>query len=193
MFNFEIRWINEPPIMAVEEAEYFRRCKELSRAVKDYNRGQGLSGDSDDIATWDLRIDDSVRMAKCARYEGYERHFAYVVAGRPIGVMAMSGLDERTPSIEILVTHPGSAGCGGILIEYAVNLSNDAGCDGCLELVAMPRSVTAYLAFGFVMTEAFGEGGTMKLDPVQSGGKWVKLDNNGWRLTKYQKRKQFAA
>jgi hypothetical protein len=194
MLNFEIRWINKPPIMAVDEAEYSSLCKELARAVKkDYNCGQLQSGDSKDILAWELRVADSERIAKLGRYECYDRHFAYVVAGRTIGVMAMSGLDETTPCIEILVTHPGSAGCGGILVEYAVNLSKDAGYGGCLELFAMPRSVAAYLALGFVMTEACGDGGLMKLDPAKSGGKWVKLDNSEWRLTKYLKRGQFAA
>lgn len=42
-------------------------------------------------------------MLKLGRYECYDGHFAYVVAGRSIGCMAMSG-SMTMPTIETLMT-----------------------------------------------------------------------------------------
>lgn len=108
--------------------------------------------------------------------------------------MATSWLDWKCLYIDILVTHPGSVQGGGILIEYAVNLSEAAGFGGRLELHAMGRSTAAYLALGFVMADPnpFGEGGVMKLNPAETDGTWALVDQE-WRLTKYSERKTFAA
>lgn len=191
----QIKWINEPPIIPVGEQEFAILCKEFGRTIKmGWRLIRAPTSCDDEQMAWNARVDDSKLITDIGRRGRSERHYAYVVAGRPIGLMAICGLAKKEPYIDILVTHPGSMQCGGILIEYAVELSEDAGCGGSITLYAMSRSALAYLALGFVMTnpDPFGEGGMMKLDPAKSNEKWAWVGGR-WRLRKYLETKTFAA
>jgi hypothetical protein len=94
--------------------------------------------------------------------------------------------DRSIPYIDALVTHPGSAGAGGALIEQAVNTSVEWGNDGMLKLAPVNGNAKkAYEAFGFV-----NSGKAMTLDPVDND-KWCQQDGQ-WRLQKYQDKKYLA-
>jgi hypothetical protein len=106
--------------------------------------------------------------------------FGYFVNKRPIGLLAMQ--NESVPEIDILVTHPGSDGCGGILIERAVQVSQSWGSDGKLALYADNKNAEgAYRALGFVADSVNSPDYT--LDPSKSNG-WT-LHQGNWRLKKY--------
>jgi hypothetical protein len=120
---------------------------------------------------------------------GAERFFAYMLHGRPVGLMLISDRNAFRLCIEYLVTHPGSVGGGGILIEHAVNLSEQAGYKGRVELESLTiASTAAYTALGFAKVA----GSHMRaLDPSECQEKWVKVGEQ-WRLKKYRDRKGFA-
>lgn len=76
--------------------------------------------------------------AKLGFYECYDGHFAYVVAGPPIGFMTMSGSNMTMPTYRNPHDTSSSAGCGGILVDCAITLSKSAALGGCLELLRWP-------------------------------------------------------
>jgi hypothetical protein len=118
---------------------------------------------------------------------GFDFNTHYVVEYRfstgPIGMMAL--IDVDPVSVADLVTHPGSDHAGGILIEHAVQKSEEWGKHGRLKLYALTDDAReAYKALGFVVAS----GSNMTLDPRSDACKdtWTLVDGILWRLTKYQ-------
>jgi hypothetical protein len=136
--------------------------------------------------TWFDRLQDTHNLLRGIQEADYsdDTVLAYYVGDQPIGVLVMS--DRSIPYIDALVTHPGSAGAGGALIEQAVNTSVEWGNDGMLKLAPVNGNAQkAYEAFGFV-----NSGKAMTLDPVDND-KWCQQDGQ-WRLQKYQDKKYLA-
>lgn len=105
---------------------------------------------------------------------------AYYVKNQPVGMLIM----EEQPQnlfITAIVTHPGSEGAGGALIEAAVNTSVKRGKDGKLELYPENENARkAYEALGFCKLRS-----NMTLDPDKSD-KWCRQDDGQWRIQKHQ-------
>jgi hypothetical protein len=111
-----------------------------------------------------------------------EYFIAYYIDGQPIGVLAMS--DYILPYINDLVTHPGSDGAGGILIECAVQKSVEWGKNGVLELYALDEDAReAYKALGFAGQKG-PDDQEMTLDPSKKESIWCNLDGR-WQIKKY--------
>jgi hypothetical protein len=93
---------------------------------------------------------------------------------------------------EDLSSHPGSSGAGEIVIEKAVNVSEECGKGGLVKLYAVEGAVGFYESFyeklGF---ESIDEN-QMKLRPRAENG-WVRLSDGKWRLKKYPSSTQFIA
>jgi hypothetical protein len=143
------------------------------------------------LRRWNDRIDQSMQVAAMSYQtlgEHGHRFFAYMLRGNLVGLMLIGNREGSSHLyIEWLATHPGSEGGGGILIEHAVNLSEEGGGAGRLELTPMDEASRAvYTALGFIK---FGKS-SMLLCPDRSE-KWVKLEGR-WHLAKYQERKGFA-
>jgi hypothetical protein len=100
-----------------------------------------------------------------------------------------TSVQRNSIKVEDLSAHKGSEGGGAIMIEYAVNLSQDRGKNGVLTLFAAGgEKLREYYKkrFGF-QGYPDGDSQTMKLDPRVGKGKecWDNLDGK-WRL-KYPK------
>ena len=75
--------------------------------------------------------------------------FGYFVNNKPLGFMALAN-NGVNATINVLVTHPGTAGCGGILVASAVKQSAEWGSEG--KICLWPKdgdAEKAYLALGF--------------------------------------------
>ncbi|MBE8596409.1 GNAT family N-acetyltransferase [Xenorhabdus sp. BG5] len=115
----------------------------------------------------------------------YHRYFICLVQGIPVGMMTFvtgspSFYNESTDKIGFMLTHPGSHGCGSLLIEKAVELSND----GEIWVSAKPYAVPFYQNLGF---EQYGfpdaDTTSMRLIPSESE-KWAVAGNH-YHLRKY--------
>lgn len=204
MLLSEIRWINEPPIVEIHDRQKAAAlCAQFSaRFQEPTGRFPETDGtwkkeewpEAPGSVRWNERIDAGARVATYAHFalgEHGNRFFAYLLRGELFGLMvlAFDAREGKHPFIEWLATHPGTAGGGGILVEYAVNLSEETGGEGCLELTPMSEvSRPAWTALGFV--ERGQRNPTMFLSPEKSA-KWVKLEGR-WHLVKYQGKKGFA-
>jgi hypothetical protein len=92
---------------------------------------------------------------------------------------------REIPYVTHLVTHPGSVGAGGALIEQAINKSVEWGKEGRLELTRFNSNAEqVYESLGFVKS-----GLAMKLDPGGNNDKWSRQDDGEWRLKKHQGKK----
>ncbi|WP_338803735.1 GNAT family N-acetyltransferase [Xenorhabdus griffiniae] len=96
--------------------------------------------------------------------------FVAYFRGTPIGGLQLSSRDN-TPTdflkVNCLATHCGIRDCGVLLIEQAVNKSQQLGKNGNLKLRAVIDAVPAYMKMGFVVTESY-----MELRPIESNDKW---------------------
>jgi hypothetical protein len=185
-----ITWINEPPIVEIDDDMEFEALS--GQFMRETMTWREPTTTDEQIKRWNARINRGIGIAGSAgeyimRGGDDKGAFAYMLFGTPVGLMVTSkSKASRLIEVKFLTTHPGSESGGGILIEHAVNLSENAGYQGCLELEAKEASAMAYKALGFVATG----GGNMKLVPSQSD-KWVKV-SQVWRLKKYAERQTFA-
>lgn len=196
MAEFDVKWINGPPIVAIEDREEFETlCLRFMRSTRKWKTP--LPAKDAQAEGWNARIINGILIARQARMwanrrgaAGNQSFCAYVLRGKPIGLMATSEKQRRgLIYINFLTTHAGSADGGGILVEHAVNISERAGYDGRIGLETLNwASTAAYTALGFV--EIADRDGKMNLVPGESD-KWVKVGQE-WRLTKYQDRRTFA-
>jgi hypothetical protein len=194
--EFDIKWINGPPIVAIEDREEFETlCLQFMRSTRKWKTPLPARGAQ--AEKWNTRIISGILIARQAltwansRWAAGNQSFsAYMLRGKPIGLMVTSEKQRRgVIYINFLTTHPGSENGGSILVEHAVNLSERAGYDGRVELETLNwASTAAYTALGFV--EIADRDGKMKLVPSESD-RWVKVGQE-WRLTKHQDRRTFA-
>src|SRR5262249_9453851 len=156
--------------------------RDAYRQMKRWN--QHISGAKDLFDLLDYSLKDGT-----LRMPGF-RFFSYLIVGAPVGVMAVQvGNTASALSITYLVTHPGTVNCGGILIERAVNLSEELGKGGRLTLDSLDKaSSKAYAALGFTGYNKHlikGDGGAhMELDPRKSSQFWKEV-NGVWKVSKF--------
>lgn len=129
---------------------------------------------------WNNRIEDTRWMLHFPLASNEEtKIFAYYVDDTPIGIMVMKNTTQ--PQILQIVTHPGSEGAGGSLIEKAVNQSMAWRPDssGVVSLWALNDNTRqAYYAMGFS-----NRTGLMVLKPDERHDKFVWVeDAAAWRL-----------
>lgn len=187
-----ITWVNKPPIVEITNSEEFQvLCVQFMRDIRTW---KSPSESAEEVQGWNRRIDSGINIAGSAGARwtwgpNNLRFFIYKLLGKPVGLMVTREA-KAGPLVTIkhLATHPGSENAGGILIEHAVNLSEQAGYNGCLKLTSLNRgSTAAYKALGFVEIEDLD---IMKLVPNESDI-WVRVENE-WRLRKYKERRGFA-
>lgn len=130
-------------------------------------------------ATVDRRSDTKSILKSMSECEGgLRRYYIYDLEGIPAGLMIVqeSGGDLW---VEYVVTHPLTENCGGILIEFALNLSRDP----TLHLIAEnERAKQAWTRLGF---KTVG-GPKMKLD-ARTSKDWICVGNK-WKRKRYTKK-----
>ncbi|WP_338803736.1 hypothetical protein WDV76_17300 [Xenorhabdus griffiniae] len=106
--------------------------------------------------------------------------FAAYFKGVPVGILAFIPVDNVTtdlPTVEWLATHCGIRNCGVLLMEHAVNKSQQLGSNGKIKLFPLHEATQVYINMGF----SPGNLGYMVLDPANSH-KWrFNLSNNSYR------------
>ncbi|WP_340610438.1 hypothetical protein [Xenorhabdus bharatensis] len=85
----------------------------------------------------------------------------------PIGALTLSLEYNEIPEVSFIATHCGIRDCGVLLIEEAVNKSQQLGMGGRLKLYSLQGAESAYINMGF-----FEEYGEMYLEPSKQNNKW---------------------
>jgi hypothetical protein len=192
-----LTWVTEPPIRVLNTPEEIKAAVEALQnnlvgwgrvgeptppAASDFDRRDWKSPKRTQQERWNVRVGDMEHfpwsVIKFAQPPDFHV-VAYRVAGAPIGLMAMSDM-LATPTVNGLVTHPGSENAGGILIEYAVQKSDEWGKGGKLQLTPDNKECEqAYKHLGFEGTPY-----SMTLDPASRRDIWSRPGGK-WRLTKF--------
>jgi len=118
--------------------------------------------------------------------------WVYIMCGQPLGAMTTTADDDdHFIHIDYLATHPGSADCGGVLIQKAVQLSSAKGFNGVVRLcAATDQARDVYRHLGFVDI-ANGGADDMELNPARSP-KWHPAGNS-YRYGPYVPGSRWAA
>ncbi|MBD1226346.1 GNAT family N-acetyltransferase [Xenorhabdus griffiniae] len=150
-----------------------------------------LPGDNEQ-EKWNMRYDSAysmfelvhnnierfIRRKKLSRMDSL--FFAAYFKGVPVGILAFTPANDITselPTVEYLATHCGIRNCGVLLMEHAVNKSQQLGNNGKIKLFPLSEATPAYINMGF----SRGDLGYWVLDPANSH-KWrFNLRNKGYR------------
>jgi hypothetical protein len=198
--GYSYTWVTLPPIRELERgADVEKAMAELRRSFEAYMTNPGLdtkdgtlpssftinAGTSEEetfqlpnAADWNNRIESTRTLIGMVK-SGNELNLAYYCFGIVVGMVCVLKTDEYF-YVADLVTHPGAANAGEILIEEVCNRGQKAGCGGKIQLYSLNKQSTGfYLSIGFVVLE----GSTLALDP--SGNScWSNL-NGRWCLKKH--------
>lgn len=193
----QLRYSKRAPISVVNTEQAIIFTRKLNQNINDWrlspeeNAGENKKIDLSYQVAWNERIDASRRLLNNQKnyflsdlYVSKNiRFYVYNInAEIPVGMMVTSCFHERYLAIERLVTHPGSMGCGGALIEKAVRYSEKQGYQGVVKLIATDHNaMLCYRALGF--KEEYGPR-LLRLDP-NSSKHWEKNNDNKWSLKKY--------
>jgi hypothetical protein len=118
------------------------------------------------LDAWRWRALDAIDVADAIKGPRSRYSYAYKVGSKPVALGLFKDFSE---SLEIvyLVTHPGASGIGLLMVEKAVNVSNDLGLEGKVGLTTYSAASTEfYTSVGFAGPE--GPNGRMRLDPTHS-------------------------
>ncbi|WP_340610435.1 GNAT family N-acetyltransferase [Xenorhabdus bharatensis] len=150
----------------------------------------------EDKIKWEKRYSDSIEVINYiarnavlqsmppvlgrANYPGANKFFfvAYF-KGVPVGALQLSEYDKDEhdiPKVDFLATHCGIRGCGILLIEYAVNKSQQLGKKGKLRLQPYSGAKIAYMNMGFI--EEKGNKNNLELHPDERTDKWIWSNND---------------
>ena len=166
------------PIRKIPEEDFSTMVRDLRRDIQHWQHPrENLDGMPAEFRT---RSADAARMLTHAT-EPDEHNLGYFVGTRLAGVMSLARKGDEM-EISIVVTHPGSTGAGGALIESAVNLAEEEGCQGKVKLCPLGGATKAYEALGF---EPTGEDDDLRVDPRASPDVWSRHDGS-WRVSKHR-------
>jgi hypothetical protein len=97
----------------------------------------------------------------------------------PVGLIHLKNFEDMI-EIRLLVSHPGVAGAGEILLEKAVNESDQQGHNGAIYLSAMMSAVPFYQSAGLTLVEP---GSTSMVLLPSISDKWLRVGGR-WRLAR---------
>lgn len=121
---------------------------------------------------------------------GKSNCFSYYIDNKPVGMVILEGGSD--PYISAFVTHPGSEGAGGALMEYAVNFIADQAPKESenvqIKLTPLKDAIGAYRQLGFIQEE---DQMILNSDTLEFKEKWCKQDGK-WRLAKHVDKKYIA-
>lgn len=181
-------WIDTPPIRRLTDEEYLVSKREYDEAMERWGEIDGGT----DLAK---RLNDhrgySVDVARFTEYalgRGYDI-YEYRIAGVPVAIM-MVDLDDVL-EIKNLFTHPGTENAGGIMIEFALNLTVDNPLRVAPGVIGLETyneaSTAAYKALGFKTYS----GRQLVLEAAKS--ELWELVETRWKLKKYKDKRYLSA
>jgi hypothetical protein len=181
-----MKWVTPAPVRSVRDDQFEILAKEFIENLEQHWMLKKAKKNTE-AATWNDRVQSSINEADVYKTKG-DKH-VYFVDGKAAALMVTSEeLTEELNAIKIkdLSAHPGAAGAGEIMIEYAVNLSDNGGKQGRISLFAAGNSGGFYEKLGFTTHNSLN----FKLDPGKSE-LWCKLSDGLWHLKKYTTEEQF--
>jgi N-acetylglutamate synthase-like GNAT family acetyltransferase len=186
-----MRWINEAPVREVSAQEFARLANVFIEDLegnwmvdKKVVKALETEDDRKRAKKWNRRVESSIAEADVYGQDG--RKFAYLVDGKAVALMRVRQ-EADSLKVEDLSAHPGSQGAGEIMIEKAVNVSEECGKRGLVTLFAAGDSGGFYEKLGFESID------NAKLRLRPSGAKeWVRLSDGKWRLKKYPSEMPFV-
>ncbi|OTA21454.1 N-acetyltransferase [Xenorhabdus beddingii] len=92
--------------------------------------------------------------------------FAAYYQGVPVGILQLT-TENGFAEVDYLATHCGIRNCGVLLIEQAVNKSQQLGMQGKIKLRPLQDAIPAYIKMGFIKVPPY-----LELDPAQTEDKW---------------------
>ncbi|PHM61489.1 hypothetical protein [Xenorhabdus ishibashii] len=107
-------------------------------------------------------------------------YFAAYFQGVPVGILEFIPADNiisNLPTVEYLATHCGIRNCGVLLMEHAVNKSQQLGNNGKIKLIPLHKATPAYINMGFSPSDS----GYLVLDPANSHRWHFNPSNNSYR------------
>ncbi|BET95647.1 hypothetical protein [Xenorhabdus taiwanensis] len=107
-------------------------------------------------------------------------YFAAYFKGVPVGILEFTPADNiipELPTVEYLATHCGIRNCGVLLMEHAVNKSQQLGNNGKIKLIPLDKARPAYIKMGF----SPGDSRYLVLDPANSHRWHFNPGNNSYR------------
>lgn len=194
--ELNLRWVTEPPLKVLTWKQLITDLRTLSRNMAGWTKvtvPDAITEENIDKRdwhdpqrsqqkVWNKRIGQTRSMFKPKQFNN-DYIIGYYVQDQPIGFLAMMDMMTAMPYISAIVTHPGSENAGGILIEAAVQKSDEWQQGGNLELTAgNDNAAKAYECLGFEKKP--DKPAEMTLDPSKMSQYWSRVGSK-WRLTKY--------
>lgn len=175
----DYQWIDNPPITPLTYEQFLVSKKAFEEAMQAW-------GDVGD-ARMDAHKGDALFIARVMdnHYNPMRTMiFEYKIAGVPVALMQIQ-ISGSKLEIKELFTHPGTLNAGGIMVEYALNLTMNPRNAAVMKqgIVILESfnaaSTAAYVALGFEQN-----GGMMRLQADKSD-KW-ELVGERWKLKQYK-------
>lgn len=181
----DLTWVTEAPLEELSAGAAGRALKAIVSSIqKDWTLQDASTPEA---KAWNRRQEQTAAML--SQDLTGDRIIAYNLAGACAGLISLSKGDP--PTVNVLVTHPGSRYAGYILIERAVQISDEWGKGGRLKLLMLYKdSQEFYGSLGFSASSDV-QPDKLALDPAQATELWVKL-SGVWQLKRFAGKK-FAA
>jgi hypothetical protein len=170
-------WISEPPVVEITRSEVGALCRQFLVEMRRLERPA-----SEDWLMWEDRKSWAEREANNLRFETGSNaeltfNYTYCVykhSGKPVGLMEWwNGLNQGVAMR--LAMLPGRENECAILVEHAVNLSEEAGHEGRVYFSAFNTAGRRRYSPRWLQSDV--------VNPSESE-KWVKLGDK-WRLKEY--------
>ncbi len=199
-----LQWMTVPPVQELDAEKLIPAIKDMQEAINERNsdcywqkvRSRSLLPKGNpqraEQVKWNRRGEQMDRvLARLAAGASLKSNWSCIkngcvlglfVAGKCEGLLAMDK-EESIPTVDMLVTHPGSEGGASILMERAVQKSEQWGYGGKLWLDSDNDNATgAYHALGFIKSP--DDNCDLGLDPMNKPDIWC-LHEGEWRIKKY--------
>jgi len=174
----------------------------IGRNRSKYTFSDGYAGTTKETKEWNQRLDSTQHILEHIEYFSKEIDttkdlYGYVVTGVPVGLLVIEPLrnsNELKPCALIwyLVTHPGSATAGVILVEFAANYAESHNLKGAMGLHSLNQDSTKfYQSLGFCeVGKGEGDDGPIMFLAPQDSNEWTK-QGGVWRVKRYMGQGQY--
>ncbi|MGH7152912.1 MAG: hypothetical protein ACREF3_03200 [Acetobacteraceae bacterium] len=178
-----VKWVNTAPVIEIPPKDYQSFVNTFRESLKGWDLDNPVGNDAQ---RWNKRFGKTVKIMEEYGDKAQEFNFAYMLDGRPVGILTANEGQHDRMLVHALFCHVGQKDAGSILIEHIVNFTVGHGMPGDIYLASEDKDSTDfYLICGFEIQGGVDKdgGAAMLLEPASSE-KWALLGNT-WRLKAY--------